>query len=194
MGCARSSTVTSGTRKRVGSHLNPQLRSDAHVPILCVLPEPETNGILPGGMVVLSHRSFLDHSIHILRIGLIGGAQVNLNGNMGRGGHNQSSLLRGSWGRVSPFSTVLAHDGSFQKATARLAGQGLPLTKTSLRKPALKTAKLLIIKAMRAFFAEKVLSRRRCRRPRPELSTRASTFSQPLVSWHGCGRRAESNP
>ncbi len=39
-------------------------------------------------MVVFSHRAFLDLSIHILGIGLIGGAQVNLDGNMGRGGHS----------------------------------------------------------------------------------------------------------
>jgi hypothetical protein len=39
-------------------------------------------------MVKLSHGTFLNPSVHILRIGLVRGPEIDLNGNMGRGCHN----------------------------------------------------------------------------------------------------------
>jgi hypothetical protein len=38
-------------------------------------------------MVKLSHRTFLDLSIHVLGIGFVRGPEINLNGNMSGGCH-----------------------------------------------------------------------------------------------------------
>src|SRR5580698_1273549 len=84
MARSRSSTVTS---KACGSDLDPQFGSDPHVPLLRMLPEPEANSVLPGGMVVFPQGPFLDLPIHLLGAGLVAGAQANLNGNTSRGRH-----------------------------------------------------------------------------------------------------------
>jgi hypothetical protein len=61
-----------GNPETCGADLDPQLGSYAHVPISRMLSEP--NGFLPCRMVVFPHGSFLDLPIHVLCVGLLGGA------------------------------------------------------------------------------------------------------------------------
>src|SRR5271156_262955 len=73
-----------------GCDLNPQLLQYLNAPFLFVLPEPLQDCLLPQGMLTLSHWAFLNLSIHVLGIRLVGGAQVNLNRNMCRCRHDAS--------------------------------------------------------------------------------------------------------
>jgi hypothetical protein len=76
-------------------HVNAQLRSNTHIPVVCMLAEPETDGFLPRGMIVLSHGPFLDGSVHILCIGLIAGPKVDLDRNMGSSRHGDPQFKPG---------------------------------------------------------------------------------------------------
>jgi hypothetical protein len=72
--------------------LNAQFRPDFHVPLFCMQIEPQANSILPGGMVVFAHRSLLNLAIHILRVRLEGGTQVDVDRNTR--GCDQGNLRR----------------------------------------------------------------------------------------------------
>src|SRR5271154_2751586 len=74
-----------------GCDLNPQLLQYLNSPFLFVLQEPLQDCLLPQGMLTLSHWAFLNLSIHVLGIRLVGGAQIDLNRNMSR--CRQSDLL-----------------------------------------------------------------------------------------------------
>jgi hypothetical protein len=67
---------------------------DPHIPFPRMLMEPETDGLLPSRMLVLSCGRFLNLSVHILRIGLVGGAKVDLNGNTRRTGYSSFQSTR----------------------------------------------------------------------------------------------------
>lgn len=50
---------------------DPQFRADADVPLPVVLNEPLLDGLLPGGVIVLPHRSQLKFAVHIVGVGFV---------------------------------------------------------------------------------------------------------------------------